>query len=1403
MNVSRNGIRRVLALAFALMLTLSVGISPAMAAEGASQNKFFNDYNTMAEAVAAAEKLNLELAEEGDVLLKNDGTLPLNGNERISVFGVKQDNLLGASTSSAFAGAESTSDGSISIAKSLQKAGFNVNPTLVNFYAADNSGIGSENLNFSGEAEASMEMYDDVAVIVFTREGGEGSDANTVTGETVGEDDDHAALYTNANGNTYKHILMLTDSEEKLVEYVKARFDKIIVLLNTSNVMEMGDLQNDPQVCAILWMGRPGMTGTDAVGEILSGKVNPSGRLVDVWPADLSADPTWYNFGSNKQTGTSTSMVTTTGASATGASGDKAGYFAVDYEEGIYLGYKYYETYYWEKYSTSASAGQQWYEENVVYPFGYGLSYTTFSMNISGGLYTDEALTQKLGSSVNASSFNTDASNPHAQIEKLYVPVVVENTGNVAGKQVVQVYVTAPYTKGGIEKSSVVLVGFAKTSNLQPGESETVVVSFNVQDMASWDYNDANNDGVKGDFELDAGTYYVRVMESSHYDRSVNVYDETDGYDHVTFTLNGTAHQKTDDFSGNSVGNLFSAENGVFDSKADGYAMYYNNIRTSDLMADGTSAMTILSRADFDGTFPKAPVTIIAADGTYSGDLVFKDEAYANWLYYDSFNVTEGDADQADDLWVKAFQEAGGIPADWTQNVDSGLTFADMAGVSADDPRWTTLMNQLSWEELVSLVENGGYSTAAVESIGKIKVVDADGPNNFSSSYPWCCECVISSTWNTNLANKQGRIMGCFGMFMNITGWYAPGMDTHRSAFSGRNNEYYSQDGIQGGYMAAAVVSGAESKGLICYVKHIALNDQETTRDGKVLFVWADEQTIRENYTKVFQMAMQEGGSSAAMAGYARLGGIPNASNYNFMTALLKGEWGWQGYMVTDGYIGWQEATELDMMVRAGCELQLYTSPYVEEVSGEWDATARDGKGSVVITVTGTPQAGVENPNAEASYISDIQYYYTRMCAQRVLYMTANSTNQQNGFANLTYNGKNFAVSQHVSLSNTSVAFEGNVLGNSSAVYTVTAGSLPAGVTLNASNGQLSGTPTEVGTFAFTVEATIDTYVVKSASYVITVDSAFAIADGSDPLDSAKVGRDFYAAITSSVFATSANGGTYDSVTYAAEGLPAGLTISEDGIISGTPTEAGTFKVIVQVTASKEVESGSSGGGEGSAGGGSDTADAPAEGESEGGESEGGESEGGESEGGEPAATETPTEAVADVPAEGESEGGESEGGETGESEGGESEGGEPAATEATEAPAEGESEGGESEGGETGESEGGETATEPAGDAGTTEGSAGGETDNGSGGGTTTTTESKVYEYEITIVVAEGATVAPSDEPQTTEPKATEPQATEPAPAAPADNGSDLSGVAIAMSVVAIGTSVAMPIINKKKEEK
>ncbi len=1176
-----------------LSATMAASLGATGIAEtGASNNKYYNDYNTMDEALEAAAIMNLELSEEGNVLLKNDGTLPLDGNERISVFGISQDNLVGASgNNSVFGSSEVTnSDG---VADALLRAGFNVNPTLMNFYAADYSEYGEETLSLPVEAKSSKEMYDDAAVIVISREGGEGSDLETVTSELVKADDDHLSLkqctdddydekyegneeYFDEDGYHYhKHSLMLTDSEEALIEYVTARFDKVIVVLNTSNVMEVDTLQDNDAINAIIDMERPGENGVDAVAEIMNGTVNPSGHLVDEWMSDLTTDPTWYNICYNEQNNSGQRLLSTDGSSAIEptegyeSDPDYNNYFGLDYEEGIYLGYKYYETYYYDVYMgnqaipegyedlTKEEAATQWWEDNVTYAFGYGLSYTSFSFN-AGVLYTDEALTTELGTEVSASLFNSDVDSPQ-EVETLYLPVTVTNTGDVAGKEVVQVYVSAPYTSGGIEKASVSLVGYAKTSNLQPGESETVIVSFNVQDMASWDYNDANEDGESGDYELDGGTYILRVMDSSHFDCATDLEDTTDAYDQVTFTLTETAHQHLDDYSENEVSNLFSEEDGSY-TDDDGYTLHYNSIRTSDLMEDEQYSQTILSRVDMVATFPQAPVYIKTYDEdgnvvSAEGDRVFKEEVIATWYYYDYFNLSNGYTDQETDNWYIDEETLATLMEGWTQEADNGITFTDMAGVSLEDTEtWTSFMNQLTWDELCDLVELAGYSTAAVESVNKEEDTDADGPNNLNSTYVWCDETTISSTWNVVLAEKEGRIMGCLAMFSGVTGWYGPGMNTHRSPFSGRNNEYYSQDGIQGGYIAAAVVSGAQSKGVICYVKHFAFNDQETCRGGKVQFIFADEQTLRETYLKVFQMAIQEGGASGAMTGYARIGGIPNTSNYNLLTGLLADEWGWDGYLVTDGYVGWIEATELDLMVRAGNEMQLYTTPWVEELSGEWDAEAN----SVRITT-----------EDGESYISDLQYYYVRKAAMSVMYETANSTNNNNGFTEFTMPDQAFTAEQFITASEISVAIDAETLADSTAVYSVIEGSLPTGMTLDSASGAITGAPQEAGTYTFVVEAVIDTYVDKSATYTITVESAFYIDEDWDALDEAKVGVAFESKIESDTFTTADD--RYDEVVYSiSEGsLPAGLTLGENGAISGTPEAAGKYTVVIDCVATK------------------------------------------------------------------------------------------------------------------------------------------------------------------------------------------------------------------------------------------
>jgi len=1173
-------------LAVILAIALCCGMLATIAVADDADGKYYPAYATIEEAQAAAYTLTGEITAEGDVLLKNNGLLPMNGSAWVSVFGVTADAMIGASNSSgAWSGNDSA--GEYTLANVLKAEGFNVNPTLQNVYTNDESEIGDEITAFSGMVESSLSVYNDAAIIVLSREGGEGSDAPTTTAANgrveLAAPGEHLALAVNEQGQEIKHSLMLTDSEAEMIEYVKAHFDNVIIVLNTSNAMEVASLQNDDGISAIIDIGRPGFGGIEGLVSILNGTVNPSGAMIDEWMSDLTTDPTWYNFGSNAQNnraGLAGSNSYMGGISGTSSQYDSDGaYHGVDYEEGIYLGYKYYETKYYDMYMAATTdeereAAQQWWAENVTYAFGYGLSYTTFSFEAQG-IYTDAACTAELGDSVDAAVFSSSEGSP-AEVETLYVPVKVTNTGDVAGKKIVQVYVTAPYTVGGIEKSSVVLAGYAKTDIIAAGDSQTVVVAFNVQDFASWDSTDANADGFYGDYELDAGEYIVRVMESSHFDCATDLADTSDAYDQIVFTLNGNASLKLDDFSHNVLENLFSEENGTYDENTvDGDLGFYN-IRTAEMMADGKSGMTVLSRADMEGTFPQAPT---------AADLTFKENILQNWYYWDNYCVSDKGVDSNGDPIAETkatitdesaypwYKSAEDIPANWTQAAgvydenhqvqnnrttnlfpmyvslaeESPIKFADMTGVAYDDPKWDEFLNQLTYDELCTLIEFCGYSTVDIGSVDKVKSEDTDGPNNLDSTHCWCSEGVISSTWNVVLAEKEGELVGSIGLLHGVEGWYGPGMDTHRSPFSGRNNEYYSQDGVQGGYIAAAVISGAESKGLICYVKHIFMNDQETNRGN--LFTWATEQTMRENYAKVFQMALQEGDSSAAMVGYGRMGGLSNTNNYNLSTRLYQDQWGVSTYFVTDGYIGWVTRTDLDMMVRTGNLVELYTTPYVEYLSGNWDAS----KNMVVI---GTGADAVESPT---------QWYCVRSAAKAILYKTANSSVAQNGYSGLVIADSFVPATQGVKFEG-SVSIDALLTAGSSVNYSLM-GQLPAGLEFNAVTGEISGTPAEMGEYVLQVNYVIDGYISKSATYIFNVESAFYMNEYGDDLDSAKVGQEFVAQVCSDIFTIV--DGKYGSVVYTlGDGeLPAGITIEEDGTISGTPEAAGTYTAVINMTA--------------------------------------------------------------------------------------------------------------------------------------------------------------------------------------------------------------------------------------------
>ena len=916
------------------LLTGVLAISPTLTFNSASakmiesstlgnNGKFYTDYTNEQDALDAAAELNSELAREGDVLLKNDGTLPLTGNEYVSVFGVRSDSLTG---------------GSGTLASGLSQAGFKVNPTLEDFYAANSNAIGAETTDFGKNVENSLDIYNEAAVILISRTGGESADCDTATNEVEDNKDGNGDAYdwTHADqaegtvevkgedGKTttqkvnYKHYLQLTDSEEALISYVEARFEKIVVVINTSNIIEMRNLQENENINAILHIGRPGANGINAVGDILAGKTNPSGRTVDIWNSDFTADPTWQNFGLNEGTnnvnyGNYENGLPTGDAYTAVAYG--RGVHGVDLEEDIYIGYRYYETrandyegainipgvLVEEEYDT----GEEWYDNYVVYPFGYGLSYTDFEWTM-GELYYYTAQGVKTpiadGSAVDPALFASDVGKP-AQVKTLYLDVTVKNTGAMAGKDVVEVYVTPPYdAESGLERPHVILSGFTKTDNIAPGAEQKVTVEFNVQDFAAFDTEDVLTSGHQG-FKLQNGSYEVKAMKNSH-----------DVMGSVGFTLATTANLKLDDFSDNLTEEVFGSDQ----AKTDGTSDYYT-IRTERHMAEGGTGMTQLSRADWAGTYPKTP---------QESDKNFKDafvQSLKDQMGYDADN-TEKWQDDESDAWYITPEEFAAASESWTQadaadrtNGLAEVKIQSMAGVplyTTDEdgnevinPKWDEFVNHLTWEELVSLVSNGSFRTAAIPAIDKNQSTDADGPNNNGSTYSWVTEDIIGSTWNTELAHKQGIIVANISLHRDtqtstsgLNGWYGPGANLHRTPFSGRNNEYYSQDGIQGGIIGAAVVSGAESRGLNVWVKHNFMNDQESNRNG--LCTWVSEQAMREIYMPMFQKIVQEGGSSATMTAFNRLGSVETPANYNYMTKVMREQWGFTGINVTDMFAG-------------------------------------------------------------------------------------------------------------------------------------------------------------------------------------------------------------------------------------------------------------------------------------------------------------------------------------------------------------------------------------------------------------------------------------------------------------------------------------------------------------------
>lgn len=789
-----------------------------------------------AEAFANAQEVNLKLAEEGFVLLKNENAaLPMNKGAKISVFSKNSVNLsYGGSGSGGF----DTSNNK-DLYESLNDAGFVTNPTLKSFYESSQSGpvrtANSSDLDngdnqkiataetpqskYTDAVKNSYADYSDAALVVITRIGGEGFDLPRYQGDSEGavSPDSH---YLELDQNEIDLLTAVTDGT----------FKRVVVVFNTPSSFEATFLKDSAyaafadKIDAAVWIGFTGSNGITALGEILNGDVNPSGRLVDTWAADFTKNPSFVNFGTGCLPDTTDKY-------------DGGMYYSVDYEEGIYVGYRYYET-------RGETDGEDWYNANVVYPFGYGLSYTTFDWTVGDA----SASEIELGTTIT-------------------VPVTVKNTGSAAGKDVVQLYASAPYTLGGIEKAHKVLVGFAKTKLLQPGESETVTVSFDPYSAASYDYRDANSNGFSG-YELEAGEYTLYVSRNAHESEKA-----------IALNLAADVQIGTDPTTDSEVVNRYT------DSE---------NFLDSDWQLD-----TMLSRADWEGTWP-TPQTAQQHAGT--------DRLYEEIRSEEHNNPTDFDSEE--------YPWFGEEP---TLTLRDLLPSAEAEGyepvVSYDDERWEELMMGCDEEEMIALINNGAYHTLAMESVGLPATIHGDGPSGFTcfmskeqvnGTCQYVSEPVMASTWNINLMNELGEAIGEEGTIGDkATGQpyssiYAPGVNIHRSPFGGRCSEYFSEDPFISGMMGAAEVEGIQSRGVLPTVKHFVANEQETHRSIGGDLSWLSEQALREIYLKPFEYTVKLGETRGIMTSFNRIGTRWTGGDYRLLTEILRNEWGFNGLVICD-----------------------------------------------------------------------------------------------------------------------------------------------------------------------------------------------------------------------------------------------------------------------------------------------------------------------------------------------------------------------------------------------------------------------------------------------------------------------------------------------------------------------
>lgn len=794
--------------------------------------------------VSKANELAKEVQSEAITMLKNDDSnLPLS-NKKVNVFGWGSTNPVYGGTGS---GSMSKQYKTVSLLDGMKQAGLKTNTELSKLYTdyrKDRPEVGMfaqdwtlpevPAKQYSDKLVSDAKDFSDEAVVVLTRVGGEGADLPTDM---------------KAKGITYKNnskdyddfqkgesFLQLSKTERDMIDLVTSNFKKVTLVYNGANTFQFDFLNDYPQIQSVVWCPPAGQTGFSALGEVLAGETNPSGKTSDTFLKDLTKSVSYNNFGKFEYTNMADKA-----AKYKGFTGDDVTAIPgfVNYSEGIYVGYKFYET--------ASDEGLINYDDTVAFPFGYGLSYTSFDQKLDSVKYKGGKVT---------------------------VTATVTNTGDKAGKDVVEAYYNPPYTDGGIEKASKNLAGFEKTKELQPGESQKVTVKFDDDDMASYDYK-----GAKA-YVLEKGDYDISIQSDSHHviDHKAITVKDTVTYDSDSNTHNGDKTVATNQFD--------------------------------DVAGD----VTYLSRADHFANYKEAT----------AAPTNFKMSDKAKETFYNNSNYDPKKFDKDSDK----------MP---TTGAKNGLKLSDMYGKDYDDADWDKLLDQLTFDDMDNLIANGGYGTPAVKSVGKIQLTDADGPaslnNNFTGvgSIGFPASTAFACTWNRDLAKQFGEMIGDMAHDMHVAGWYAPAMNIHRSAFSGRTFEYFSEDSLLSGAMASNEIAGAKSKGVYSFMKHFALNDQETNRTNMVC-TWANEQSIRETYLKSFEMSVKEGGAQAVMSSFNYIGYTYAGASSNLLQTVLRDEWGFKGFVLTDyfGGYGYQNA---DQEVRAGNDSMLATTKITNHIT--------------------------------------------------------------------------------------------------------------------------------------------------------------------------------------------------------------------------------------------------------------------------------------------------------------------------------------------------------------------------------------------------------------------------------------------------------------------------------------